>query len=57
MSDDEAVKLARRAITLAAYRDSGSGGFCNSKSLHKFFVSYSKVCLFKFLLRNIKLRF
>uniref|UniRef100_A0A7E4ZXE1 proteasome endopeptidase complex n=1 Tax=Panagrellus redivivus TaxID=6233 RepID=A0A7E4ZXE1_PANRE len=29
MSDEEALKLGRRAITLATFRDSGSGGFCN----------------------------
>lgn len=30
MTDDEAYKLARRAIMHATYRDIGSGGVCNS---------------------------
>jgi len=29
MTDEEALKLGRRAILLATFRDSGSGGFCN----------------------------
>lgn len=29
MTDEEALKLGRRAIMLATFRDSGSGGSCN----------------------------
>ncbi|KHJ77454.1 hypothetical protein OESDEN_22927, partial [Oesophagostomum dentatum] len=29
MTDEEALKLGRRAIMHATYRDSGSGGVCN----------------------------
>uniref|UniRef100_A0AC34QW12 Proteasome endopeptidase complex n=1 Tax=Panagrolaimus sp. JU765 TaxID=591449 RepID=A0AC34QW12_9BILA len=29
MTDEEALKLGRRAIMLATFRDAGSGGFCN----------------------------
>lgn len=30
MTDEEALKLGRRAIMHATYRDAGSGGVCNS---------------------------
>lgn len=36
MTDEEALKLGRRAIMHATYRDSGSGGFCN----REFFVCF-----------------
>lgn len=44
MTDEEAYKFARRAIMHAAFRDSGSGGVCNSE------FSFLLVLVFCFLL-------